>query len=250
MKTPGANRYMPQTVETRTVPVGDISATGMKDVLTPEEERRVKTGMAADAGLPPAAPSRHQLSIKMKNEAAEKLAQKQEDELAALFDTPELSEENENPAVNGTLDHHSENAPRAGSASSQPKVALNRKAKVSQGTAEIVPQSAAEVKRRIQTYRNGDIKVRVNDVPTLLRDIGALFKMRYMGRSRYATYEAKIGNILFRLVAIRVITEGSDNKAACLAARSASSFFSARHAHFPSALNAAYCAVSSGAFAL
>ena len=140
-----------------------------------------------------------QPSIKMKNEAAEKIAQKQEDDLAALFDTPDLSEENENPAVNGALDHHNENAPRAGSASPQPKVVLNRKAKVSQGTAEIVPQPASEVKRRIQTYRNGDITVRVNDIPTLLRDIGALFKMRYMGRSRYATYEAKIGNILFRL---------------------------------------------------
>jgi len=138
-------------------------------------------------------------SIKMKNEAAEKIAQKQEDDLAALFDTLDLSEENENPAVNGALDHHNENAPRAGSASPQPKVVLNRKAKVSQGTAEIVPQPASEVKRRIQTYRNGDITVRVNDIPTLLRDLGTLFRMRYMGRSRYATYEAQIGDITFRL---------------------------------------------------
>lgn len=100
-----------------------------------------------------------------------KIAQKQEDDLAALFDTPDLPEENENPAVNEALDHHNENAPRAGSASSQPKVVLNRKAKVSQGTAEIVPQPASEVKRRIQTYRNGDITARVNDIPTLLRDL-------------------------------------------------------------------------------
>ena len=196
---------------------GTLTIVGKSKNGTHKEQRIFKDGSAqggvVEDGKKPAAPVREsrttekssqvatsrQPSIKMKNEAAEKIAQKQEDDLAALFDTPDLSEENENPAVNGALDHHNENAPRAGSASPQPKVVLNRKAKVSQGTAEIVPQPASEVKRRIQTYRNGDITVRVNDIPTLLRDIGALFKMRYMGRSRYATYEAKIGNILFRL---------------------------------------------------
>ncbi len=80
---------------------------------------------------------------------------KQKNGVEVDFDTPDLSEENENPAVNGALDHHNENAPRAGSAPSQPKVVLNRKAKVSQGTAEIVPQPAAEVKRRIPTFQGG-----------------------------------------------------------------------------------------------
>ena len=196
---------------------GTLTIVGKSKNGTHKEQRIFKDGSAqggvVEDGKKPAAPVREsrttekssqvaatrQPSIKMKNEAAEKIAQKQEDDLAALFDTPDLSEENENPAVNGALDHHNENASRAGSASTQPKVVLNRKAKVSQGTAEIVPQPASEVKRRIQTYRNGDITVRVNDIPTLLRDLGTLFRMRYMGRSRYATYEAQIGDITFRL---------------------------------------------------
>ncbi len=215
-----------QFVEKQFIPLADVKSATLDDEGTltivgkskngtHKEQRIFKDGSSqggvVEDGKKPAAPVREsrttekpaaatrQPSIKMKNEAAEKIAQKQEDDLAALFDTPDLSEENENPAVNGALDHHNENAPRAGSASPQPKVVLNRKAKVSQGTAEIVPQPASEVKRRIQTYRNGDITVRVNDIPTLLRDLGTLFRMRYMGRSRYATYEAQIGDITFRL---------------------------------------------------
>jgi len=46
VRTPGANRYAPEKVETRTVPMGDISATGMKDTLTGEERNAYRRGVA------------------------------------------------------------------------------------------------------------------------------------------------------------------------------------------------------------
>ena len=46
VRTPGANRYAPEKVETRTVPMGDISATGMKETLTEAERNAYLRGVA------------------------------------------------------------------------------------------------------------------------------------------------------------------------------------------------------------
>lgn len=46
VRTPGANRYAPEKVETRTVPMGDVSSTGMKDTLTGEERNAYRRGVA------------------------------------------------------------------------------------------------------------------------------------------------------------------------------------------------------------
>ncbi len=46
VRTPGANRYAPEKVETRTVPMGEISSTGMKDTLTGEERNSYRRGVA------------------------------------------------------------------------------------------------------------------------------------------------------------------------------------------------------------
>lgn len=46
VRTRGANRYAPEKVETRTVPIGDISSTGMKDTLTGEERNAYRRGVA------------------------------------------------------------------------------------------------------------------------------------------------------------------------------------------------------------
>lgn len=80
VKTPGANRYAPEKVETRTVPMGDISATGMKETLTEAEKKRLEEGVRA------------QQTIVMPNAAA---AKEVRDALDAIdFDTPELSGDN------------------------------------------------------------------------------------------------------------------------------------------------------------
>ena len=46
VRTPGANRYMPEKVETRTVPIGDVSGGGMKDTLTDAERSAYRRGVA------------------------------------------------------------------------------------------------------------------------------------------------------------------------------------------------------------
>lgn len=81
VKTPGANRYMPEKAETRTVKVGDIGSSNIKDALSEEENAALRKGIEGQGRAP---------SVRMKDEAAEKLARQQEDDLAALFDTPEL----------------------------------------------------------------------------------------------------------------------------------------------------------------
>ena len=55
------------------------------------------------------------------------------------------------------------------------------------------------MKRGIAKFRNGDKGVRTGNLPDTLRDLGKIFKLKYAGRSRYATYEARIGNIVLRL---------------------------------------------------
>ena len=81
VKTPGANRYMPEKAETRTVKIGDIGSSKIKDVLTSGERAALRQGIEKQGRAP---------SVRMKDEAAEKLARQQEDDLAALFDTPEF----------------------------------------------------------------------------------------------------------------------------------------------------------------
>ena len=46
VRTPGANRYMPEKVETRTVSIGDVSGGGMKDTLTDAERSAYRRGVA------------------------------------------------------------------------------------------------------------------------------------------------------------------------------------------------------------
>lgn len=81
VKTSGANRYMPEKAETRTVKIGDIGSSNIKDTLTEEENAALRQGIEKQSHAP---------SVRMKDEAAEKLARQQEDDLAALFDTPEF----------------------------------------------------------------------------------------------------------------------------------------------------------------
>ncbi len=79
-------------------------------------------------------------------------------------------------------------------------VALSRTLAVSGGNnRNIIPIPVAEVKRAIAKFRNGDESVRTGSLPDTLRDLGKIFKLKYEGRSRYATYEARIGNVVLRL---------------------------------------------------
>lgn len=79
VKTPGANRYMPEKAETRTVKIGDIGSSNIKDVLSEEENAALRHGIEKQS---------HALSVRMKDEAAERKAKAALD--AIDFDTPEL----------------------------------------------------------------------------------------------------------------------------------------------------------------
>ena len=79
VKTPGANRYMPEKVETRTVKVGDIGSSNIKDALSEEEYAALRKGIEGQGRAP---------SVRMKDEAAERKAKAALD--AIDFDTPEL----------------------------------------------------------------------------------------------------------------------------------------------------------------
>lgn len=78
-------------------------------------------------------------------------------------------------------------------------VPLPRNPAVTDKTAQIISVPADAVKREILNYKNGDRVVRSDSISNVLHDLGKLFKMRYAGRSRYAAYEVKIGNVVFRL---------------------------------------------------
>lgn len=79
VKTPGANRYMPEKVETRTVKVGDIGSSNIKDALSEEEYAALRKGIEGQGRAP---------SVRMKDEAAERKAKAALD--AIDFNTPEL----------------------------------------------------------------------------------------------------------------------------------------------------------------
>ena len=78
VKMPGANRYMPEKVETRTVKVGDIGSSNIKDALSEEENAALRKGIEGQGRAP---------SVRMKDGAAERKAK------AALdaIDFPSLS---------------------------------------------------------------------------------------------------------------------------------------------------------------
>ena len=78
-------------------------------------------------------------------------------------------------------------------------VPLPRNPAVTSKTARIISVPADAVKREIARYKNGDRAVRSDKLSNTLHDLGNLFKMRYAGRSRYASYEVKIGNAVLRL---------------------------------------------------
>lgn len=51
VRTPGANRYAPEKVETRTVPMGDVSGTNMRGALTSSERNALANGMRDEQEL-------------------------------------------------------------------------------------------------------------------------------------------------------------------------------------------------------
>lgn len=51
VRTPGANRYAPEKVETRTVPMGDVSGTNMRGALTSSEQNALANGMRDEQEL-------------------------------------------------------------------------------------------------------------------------------------------------------------------------------------------------------
>ena len=79
VKTPGANRYMPEKAETRTVKIGDIGSSNIKDVLSEEKNAALRHGIEKQSHAP---------SVRMKDEEAERKAKAALD--AIDFDTPEL----------------------------------------------------------------------------------------------------------------------------------------------------------------
>lgn len=51
VRTPGANRYMPATTETRTVPASEVTATGLKGSLSAKEKSDLEKGRESEAPL-------------------------------------------------------------------------------------------------------------------------------------------------------------------------------------------------------
>ena len=102
------------------------------------------------------------------------------------------------PVVTEASGHHSEGASQTG-LSPLSVVAPNRKPTASRKSGGIVRASVNEVNSKIRKYQNNDYGVRVDALSNTLKDLGKMFGMRYKGRSRYATYEVKLGNITLRL---------------------------------------------------
>ena len=120
-------------------------------VTRPQEELQksapVRKNRTTEKSSQVAAP--RQPSIKMKDEAAEKLAQKQEDDLAALFDTPELDAERDSKQLQEIYDIISANEPEA--AAKRLKTILQE---IKDGKRRIRPYRAEEIIRGTQGHNN------------------------------------------------------------------------------------------------